>query len=124
MDSAFRDDLLERELELPAGGNVGDNGSGSLLSAKPTVRSVRESKQRHGRLRKLWKHPKVSTQRAFSVSYFTIHMLGGRRAEMFRGQFGALQRTCNDESPVQPHVPSYTMQFFSCVEFSTRIWST
>lgn len=38
MDSSARNELLERELDLPAAGKDGDNGPGGLLFAKPTVR--------------------------------------------------------------------------------------
>lgn len=42
MDSSFREELLERELELPDVGKHGDNGAAGLV-AKPTVRSGCES---------------------------------------------------------------------------------
>lgn len=67
MDASFRDELLERELELPAMGKDGDNGAGGLLFAKPTVRSGCEMKQIRGcdnSLPKLLKRSRTSSQHA------------------------------------------------------------
>lgn len=49
MSSSFRDELLERELELSGGAKDGDDVDGGLLFAKPTVRSGREERTYLGR---------------------------------------------------------------------------
>lgn len=73
MDPAIREELLERELELPIGGRDGDTGAAEgLLSAKPTVGWGAEMCTTVTRLRKLLKSSRSSMRRAVSFTTSTF----------------------------------------------------